>query len=71
MPDGLDITPTEPDTALVRTFHIRRDDDPDALADDIVALLEPEGVVLDLSRHDRRADVIELRMSRQARRSEV
>jgi hypothetical protein len=71
MPDGLDSTSTEPDTTLVRTFHVRRDDDPDALADDIVALLEPEGAVLDLSRYDRRADVIELRMADQPRRSEA
>jgi hypothetical protein len=71
MPDGLDSTSTEPDTTLVRTFHVRRDDDLDALVDDIMALLEQEGVVLDLTRYDRRADVIELHTANQARRSEA
>lgn len=60
----------EPGMTLVRTFPVRRDDDPDTLADDIVSLLEPEGAVLDLSRYDRRADIVELRMADQHRRSE-
>ncbi|GGK72476.1 hypothetical protein [Mangrovihabitans endophyticus] len=51
----------EPMTILVCAFHVRRDDRLDSLADDIVALLEPDGTVLDLSRFDRRADVVELR----------
>jgi hypothetical protein len=56
---------------LVRTVHVRRDDDPGTLADDIVSLLEPEGAVLDLSRYDRRADIVQVRVADQYRRSEV
>jgi hypothetical protein len=70
MPNGGDSTSTEPNTTLVRTFHVRRDDDPDELAHNIMVLLEQEGMVLDLSRYDRRADVIELRIADQAQRSE-
>lgn len=52
----------EPPTALVRTFLVRRDNnDLDSLADEVVALMLG-GAVVDLSRYDRRADTIELRV---------
>jgi hypothetical protein len=53
---------TEPSTTLARTFRVRRDDDDlDSLADEVVALLLA-GAIVDLSRYDRRADTIELRV---------
>lgn len=62
----------EPLATTVRTFAVRRDDDDlNAFADTIVALLEQDGVLVDLSRHDRRADLIELRVATPDRRSEA
>ncbi|MCW6003479.1 hypothetical protein K1W54_02615 [Micromonospora sp. CPCC 205371] len=62
----------EPLATTVRTFAVRRDDDDlDAFADTIVALLDQDGVLVDLSRHDRRADLIELRVATSDPRSEA
>ena len=54
---------TEPQTTLVRSYAVRRDDDDlDAFLDVLMSLLEAERTVIDVSRYDRRADVIELRV---------
>lgn len=53
----------EPETTAVRTFAVRRDDDLNTFADTITELLEHDAVLIDLSRHDRRADLIELRVA--------
>jgi hypothetical protein len=62
-PGGFD--DTEPPTTLARTFAVRRDTDVEAFAAEVLALLDHGDTVIDLSRHDRRADVIELRVLRQ------
>jgi hypothetical protein len=63
--------PTEPDTVLLRRVHVRRDDDLEAVTEAIMNLIDDdEMIVVDLSRHDRRADVIELRSSRLIPRSQ-
>ena len=61
--------PKEPETVLVQTFHVRREDVVARVADTIVDLLNAERAVIDLSRHDRRADVIELRLAEKPARS--
>ncbi len=61
--------PEEPETTLVERYHVRRDDLVVPLADTILTLLEPAGSVIDLSHHDRRADVIEVRVSHPDSRS--
>lgn len=54
---------TEPQTTLVRSYSVRRDDDDlDAFLDVLMSLLEADRTVIDVSRYDRRADVIELRV---------
>ncbi|MFL6076980.1 MAG: hypothetical protein ACJ73S_26600 [Mycobacteriales bacterium] len=60
----------EPPTELVRSFAVRRaDDDLDSLVNTIMELIDDEAAVVDLSHHDRRADVIELRVASRAPRS--
>jgi hypothetical protein len=53
----------EPTTSLIRTFAVRRaDDNLNSFVDTIVKLIDGAPTVVDLSRHDRRADTIELRV---------
>ncbi len=60
----------EPPTVPVRTFAVRRaDDDLDSFVDTIIELVDHEATLVDLSHHDSRADVIELRVASQTRRS--
>lgn len=57
----------EPPTRLVRTYAVRRDDDDfEEFVDTVMAQLEGGPTVIDLSRYDRRADVIKLRVIDQA-----
>jgi hypothetical protein len=69
-PDEQQTAPYETETELIETMHVRRDPPLAPLVDDIVDLLEAEGSVIDLSRHDRRGDVIELRVARPSGRSD-
>jgi hypothetical protein len=71
MSDSLDTDDVEPATTTIRTFAVRRDDDDlDVFVDTIVALLDQDRVLIDLSHHDRRADIVELRVAHPEYRSE-
>ncbi|MDQ7909095.1 hypothetical protein RB614_31690 [Phytohabitans sp. ZYX-F-186] len=72
MNDRLRADAVEPETTTVRTFAVRRDDDDlNTFVDTIIELLEHDGVLVDLSRHDHRADLIELRVSTSEPRSQT
>jgi hypothetical protein len=60
----------EPPTTLVRGFAVRRaDDDLNSFVDTIIKLIGDEATVVDLSHHDLRADIIELRVASRDRRN--
>ncbi len=60
----------EPPTTLVCSFAVRRaNDDLDSFVDTIIKLIDDEATVVDLSHHDRRADIIELRVASRTRRN--
>jgi len=70
MSDTTNTDDVEPVTTTIRTFAVRRDDDDlDVFADMIVGLLDHDRALVDLSRHDQRADIIELRVAQPGRRS--
>jgi hypothetical protein len=61
---------TEPAMTAVQTFAVRRaDEDLDSFVDTLVALLDDDRALVDLSHHDRHATTIELRIAdREGRR---
>jgi hypothetical protein len=55
---------TEPAMTAVQTFAVRRaDEDLDSFVDTLVALLDDDGALVDLSHHDRHATTVELRIA--------
>jgi hypothetical protein len=56
---------------LVQTIHVRRINDLNAVADTIAALLDADTGLVDLSRYDQRADVIQLRAAASTDRTDT
>lgn len=61
MRDRHDASQAEPSTVSIRTYAVRHaDDDLDAFTDTIVALLDHDRSVIDVSRYDNRTGTVEL-----------
>jgi hypothetical protein len=53
----------EPQTTLADVIHVRREADLDGIAAKLVTLLADTATIVDISRYDRRADTIEIRIT--------